>query len=345
MRWVVVLATLGCSSKHAITGDAAVDARCQTQPMFISTHPHAPAQSTADGANLNDTRGWHGRVYFGYGDLASNTGPIMISSLDPTTNTWMDHLLFQTERIVRFDPIGDVLWAPAGQAKGSPLIDYAVGTATHDWSQTHISNSLHLVEAVERVPGDVYLTGEDWYDEARFITTASVYRSQNGGPFAPIFPDGMGNNQLNTWFFNAAALNGTLYVGFGWTFDGQSWSHPDTELGEFQRPTTFANKIVTSTLGELWAFDGGHMQNLHVALFPSPCIEDTTVAPIPLFEASEDHLLVIDDQDRVQVTTDVKTWTCVGQAPPDACSIGSLNGTIYFGGPAGRVYALPAPSW
>jgi hypothetical protein len=338
MRWLAVLALLGCSSKHA-------DPRCDTQPMFITTHPHAPAQPTDIGQSLADTRGWHGRVYFGYGDLGANTGPIMISSLDPATSTWTDHLLFQTERIVRFDPIADVLYAPAGQAKGNPPSDYAVGTATHDWTAAHISASLHLIEAVERVPGDVYLTGEDWFDMTQGITSASVYRSQNGGPFTQIFPTADGNNNLNTWFFNAAALGGILYPGFGWTFDGTTWAHPAVDLGEYQRPTTFANRIVSATLSELWAFDGTRMTNLHVSLFPTPCQEQTTITPLPLFEQTEGRLLAIDDQDRVQVTTNLETWTCIGQAPPDACSIGSLDGTIYFGGPAGRVYAFPAPSW
>jgi hypothetical protein len=341
-----VLALIGCSS-HDVSIDAA-DLRCQTQASLVGTHPHAPMQPTLDGQNLVDTRGWYGRLYFGYGDLAANTGPIVVSSLDPVAGSWIDHFTFETEKIVRFDPIGDLLYAPAGQAKGNPPSDYAVGNATHDWGAGGISISstaLHLIEAVERTPGDVYLTGEDWFDAGHTITSAAVWRSQGGGPFIEIFPAGGGNNNLNTWFFNAAALNGTLYPGFGWTFDGQSWVHSDVDLGEFQRPTTFANQIVSATLGELWAYDGAHMTNLHVALFPTSCLEQTTLTPLPLLEQSEGHLLAIDDQDRVEVTTDLATWTCLGQAPPDACSIGSLDGTIYFGGPAGRIYGFPAPSW
>ena len=341
---------VGCSAHHTGPVDAPGvddDPRCQTEAPFLTTHPHSPAQTSTDGERLVDTRGWHGRLYFAYGDVAQNTGPIWVSSLDPVANMWVDHFLFQTQNIFRFDPIGDMLYAPAGQAMGDPPSDYAVGTTSHDWGPggIHIGTALHLVEAVERAPGDVYLTGEDWFDEAAGITTSAVYRSQNGGPFTEIFPDGPGNNQLNSWFFNAAALNGTLYPGFGWTFDGQSWSHPAVDTGQFHRPTTFANRIVSETLGELWAFDGTHMSNLHVALFPTPCLELTTLTPLPMFEQSEGRLLAVDDQDRVMVTTDLETWTCVGHAPPDACSIGSLDGTIYFGGPAGRIYAFPSPSW
>lgn len=348
MRLLLVTLLVGCSSRLAAT-DASADAdpRCETEASFFTTHPHALEQTSANGQHLADTRGWYGRLYFGYGDVAANTGPIWVSSLDPVANTWVDHFLFQTQDIVRFDPIEDMLYAPAGQAMGDPPSDYAVGTATHDWGSggIHIGTALHLIEAVERAPGDIYLTGEDWFDEAANITTGAVYRSQNGSAFTENFPDAPGDNVLNAWFFNAAALNGTLYVGFGWTFDGQSWGHPDADLGEFKRPTTFANRIVSETLDELWAFDGTQMTNLHVTLFPTPCLEPTTLTPLPMFEQSEGRLLAVDDQDRVMVTTDLETWTCVGHAPPDACSIGSLDGTIYFGGPAGRIYAFPAPSW
>src|SRR5689334_1907858 len=126
MRQALIVLLIGCASKHAASMDAAVDQRCQTQATFFTTHPHAPAQASTDGAHLVDTRGWHGRLYFGYGDVAQNTGPIWVSSLDPITNTWIDHFLFQTQNIVRFDPIGDLLYAPAGQAMGSPPSDYAV---------------------------------------------------------------------------------------------------------------------------------------------------------------------------------------------------------------------------
>ncbi len=340
---------VSCSSPHTDLVDASADAdpRCQTEASFLTTHPHAVAQSSTDGQRLVDTRGWHGRLYFAYGDVALNTGPIWVSSLDPVANMWMDHFLFQTQNIFRFDPIGDLLYAPAGQPMGDPSSDYAVGTATHDWGRggIDIGQALHLVEAVERAPGDIYLTGEDWFDMTAGITTGSVYRSQNGGPFNKIFPDGPGNNQLNAWFSNAAALNGTLYLGFGWAFDGQSWGHAGDDLGQFHRPTTFANRIVSETLGQLWAFDGTHMANLHVTLFRTACLEQTTLTPLPMFEQSEGRLLAIDDQERVMVTTDLDTWTCIGRAPPDACSVGSLDGTVYFGGPAGRIYAFPAPSW
>src|SRR5258706_7933645 len=135
VRQMLIALLVGCSSRLAavVDGSADADPRCQTEASFLTTHPHALAQTSTDGQRLVDTRGWHGRLYFAYGDVAQNTGPIWVSSLDPVANMWMDHFLFQTQNIFRFDPIGDMLYAPAGQAMDNPSSDYAVGTASHDW--------------------------------------------------------------------------------------------------------------------------------------------------------------------------------------------------------------------
>jgi hypothetical protein len=352
MRHVVLITWLAVTGCASVSAPPDSDLRCATMPVQLAVHPHAAAQTTTDGQDLIDTRGWHGRLYFGYGDLALNTGPIIVSSLDPTTGNWIDHFTFQTEKIQRFEPIGDRLYAPAADPHGGqPDPEYAVGTATHDWGAggIDIGRSLHVIEVVERAPGELYLTGEDLFGTSTTITSASVWRSVNGGPFTEIFPElnpdpAIQNNQLNTWFFNAAALDGMLYVGFGWVFDGQQWTHPAVELGEFQHPTTFAGRIVSATLGELWAFDGHRLRNLHFTLFESTGLEQTTLTPLPIFQQTEGHLLAINEGGSVMSTTDLETWTCEGKAPADVRSIGSLDGTIYFGGAGGRIYGYPAPS-
>jgi hypothetical protein len=44
---------------------------------------------------------------------------------------------------------------------------------------------------------------------------------------------------------------------------------------------------------------------------------------------TQGHLIAIDERGAVMATTDLATWTCIGQAPPDTRSIGSLGGTVY----------------
>jgi hypothetical protein len=45
------------------------------------------------------------------------------------------------------------------------------------------------------------------------------------------------------------------------------------------------------------------------------------------------------------VFADLATWSCIGKAPPDAASIGSLDGVVYFGGIESRVYGFEHASW
>src|SRR5829696_5993845 len=179
-----------------VVQDAAVadasDPRCGTLPQLITTHPHAAAQGSAVGTNLVDTRAFNGRIYFGYGDIDANTGPIVISSYDPTTNQWQDHLTFDTERIERFRVIGGELWAPATDPHGAADPEYAKGSARHEWSQIDAGRSIKVLDVVERVPGDVFLVGSDLYlsDAGTFDNTfgAAAWRSQDGAPFARTFP-------------------------------------------------------------------------------------------------------------------------------------------------------------
>ena len=352
MRWIVVLVLSACSSSSNDTPASL----CETQPIELRVHPHAPAQRTTIGQELVDTRGFYGRLYFAYGDLDQNTGPIVVSSYDPIADEWRDHFTYLTERIERFNVIGDRLFAPAADPHydpnnaNSPQPDYAIGTSTHDWGAGGIDafSSAHVLDAVERAPGDIYLAGWDMFDATNFIITATVWRSLDGGPFKLIFPvadTGVQSNQHGSGFINLAALGGKVYPNLGWTFDGETWAHPAVNLGEFVRPTTFANKIVSSTLGQLWGYDGTRMKNLGVTLLDTPGLYQFTLSPLALFQQTEGHLVAIDAENSVITTTDLETWTCVGKAPADVRSIGSLDGTIYFGGTAGRIYGFPSPSW
>jgi hypothetical protein len=333
--------------------------QCATVPKLIATHPHAAMQDSALGANLVDTRGWNGRVYFGYGDIDQNTGPIVISSYDPTADEWLDHITFDTERIERFRVIGGELWAPATDPMGEADPEYAKGSARHEWSQVDAGRSVKVLDVAERVPGDVFLVGSDVYlsDAGTFDNTfgAAAWRSQDGGMFERAFPIINPNpitdvqyidmNELP--FLNAVALDGKLYtvsVARVWVFDGTSWSK-GPQLGGFTHPIAFAGEIVFAALGELWAFDGTHHRRLGIPLLETTLPYTFITDPIAMLNDSEDRLLVVNANNETLVTADLVEWRCIGRAPEDVRSVGSLNGTVYFGGPAGRVYAYPEPSW
>lgn len=354
--------------------DANGDPRCATKAVALPVHPHAPAQKTDLGKTLGDVRGWHGRLYFGYGDLEENTGPIVISSLDPKTKTWQDHPLdtvadggvvkadaFATHVIQRFTPIGDRLWAGAGQPDFRPYgaaaaPEYAVGTADHTWAQADIApNGIHIGDVVERVPGEILVVGSELIPEPdagpnpATIATAAAWRSIDGGAFVKIFPiEGDPNYDRSGAWFYGAALNGTAYLaaaGYIYQYDGTGWSGGH-DFGELLRPDVIAGRLVFADLGHLFSFDGTKRHDLDFRFFESPGRYNALLdEPLALFEVTEGRLVAVNHDGHVMMTTDLASWTCIGQAPADATAIGSLDGTVYFGGLEGHVYGLEAPSW
>jgi hypothetical protein len=346
--WVVVLTAWliagaacsgsGQSAGHPRAGSGAADpARCSTRPVLVGAHPHAARQPTPKGRTLADTKGWMGRVYFGYGDLEANTGPIQVSSYDPTTATWQDLLAFDTEAIGRFRVIGDTLWAPAADPMGSHP-EFAVGTARHSWRQVDVGGSLHVHDVAERAPGDVYLVGSDWIDPAAKTYGGAVWRSTGGATWSRILPRPPQIADPTTFAFaGAGALGGKVFtgaVGRIWVHDGAAWSRgPD--LGGFSKPVAFRDRLVFQALGKLWTFDGARPRDAGVDLLDRSGV----------YDLADGRLVVVNAAHRVVYTTDLQTWTCAGQAPVDVASIGVLNGTIYFGGADARIYAYERPTW
>jgi len=373
----------GCSAHESGPGVAADagDPSCATQAVALGTHPHAVAQPTPLGRTLADTRGWHGRVYFAYGDLEVNTGPIVISSYAPMTMTWQDHPIgyrdattgalmsadsFATHVIERFIPIGDGLWAPAGQPDFRPFgqaaaPEYAIGSATHEWNEVDIApDSIHVVDAVERAPNDVLVTGSGLFHDrgtapdGPLLAGGYVWRSVGGGPFTQIFPSfgataADDNVDRSGAPLTGAGLNGVAYLDEAsaiYTVDARSMTCCYVPpLGQFLRPVAFAGKLVFADLGQLFAFDGAKLTNLAFPLFVSQGRYQGSPQSLSLFQATEGHLLAVNDGGDVMMTSDLATWTCIGKAPADATSIGSLDGVVYFGGIEGRIYGFKHASW
>src|SRR3954451_11319614 len=86
-----LLAVVGACGGDGGTDAATSDPRCETQAAFLGTHPHASQQPTPLGKTISDTRGWKGRLYFAYGDMEENTGPIFINTFDPKSRACEEH--------------------------------------------------------------------------------------------------------------------------------------------------------------------------------------------------------------------------------------------------------------
>lgn len=372
--------TLGDTGQVPDVVADAGDPRCATQATLLGTHPHASQQPTPLGKTISDTRGWKGVLYFAYGDFEMNTGPIYITTFDPKSKTWQEHPVsyvekgtgvlkstpaFATHDIERFFPVGDSLWAPAAQPVFEAPFDsatapeYAIATGYHDWKQVDIApRSLHVVSVIERAPGDVYLTGSaimtaDAGTAPNGRPGGHIWRSVDGGPFTQLFP----NFALSTptseyfdlsgaWIFGAA-LNGVAYMneaGFIYKHNGTTFDFQE-EFGQFLAPAVFAGHLVFADMGQFFAFDGVKRKNLDFRFFESQGRYQARKEPLALFQVTEGRLLAVKHGGDVMMTTDLKTWSCIGKAPADASSIGSLDGVVYFGSVNSGVYGFPSRSW
>ncbi len=354
------------------------DPRCGTQAVLLGTHPHAIQQPSDLGKIISDVRGFHGSVYLAYGDLELNTGPIFITTFEPKTKTWTEHPVayrqadggpnttpaFYTHDIERFVVAGDAIWAPAAQpdynlpfnANSAP--EYAVGTANHDWSQVDISpTGIHVIDTIERATGDIYMTGSafiqtDAGDPINGRAGGHIWRSQDGGPFNMIFPDlsrpaSSALVDLSGAFIYGAALNGTAYFdsnGYIYKFDGTSWDSWEN-FGEFVTPAPFAGHLVFSDLGQFFAFDGTKRINLNFRLFDGLGRRQGALDPPAMFQVTEGRVLAVNHEGNVMMTTDLTSWSCIGKVPPDATSVGSLDGIVYFGSVHSQIYGFPSASW
>jgi hypothetical protein len=338
------------------------DPRCGTRPIPLPDHPTAPLQASEMGKSLRNIRAWNGRLYFGYGDLNLNTGPITIASLDPVAKTWMQHLVLETESIERYVQIGDELWATCADDHddtGTTGCEYGSGDANHQWTTHDIGvHSVHVMDTTERVPGEALLAGSSLLDGGPAAAGAFIWRSQNGGAFTQIFPAGLGDIETSGGpFTSIVTFDSVAYAVTGgsvWTWDGTTWRHArapgdDADpllFGEFIHPVTFAGHIVFGGFGGyLFAFDGKTTEPLNIRSFQTPTQMGFTEEPVVIFEEAEDHLLAVNEAGDVVATNDLKTWTCIGKAPADVRSVGAMNGVVYFGGADGHVYAFPDKSW
>jgi hypothetical protein len=355
-------------------GSDAGDPRCATQAVMLGAFPHAKDAGSDLQKIIGDIRGWHGQLYFAYGDFELNLGPTYITSLDPKTMTWTDHKLayrgsagaqpatdaFSTFVIERFIPIGDALYAPAGQPMASPFgadeaPEYAVGTADHQWTQVDIApRTLHVTDAIERAPGDVLLTGSAQVYDAGFqpwYPSGFVWRSlDDGGTWQQIFPDGTAGGagfDFSGCMMYGAALDGSAYIAcrdFIYVFKGDSWDY-ERPFGEFLKSASFAGQLVFANLGQLYTSDGTTRHNPEFRLWESHGRYQGLLEPLSLLQVTEGHLLAVRYDGSVMMTTDLQSWSCIGQVPAEASSITSLDGTVYFGGVDGGVFGYVTPSW
>lgn len=338
---------------------------------LVAVHPEVATQTTFYGDHIATLKPFNGRLYAGYGDYGSNTGPIAVRAYDPTLGGFTDSMLTSaTEAIYIYREIDGRLYAPnidtrgggSGYAVGNPGIDGALDS----WTDQITVDGVHMFDMNTFNGSDLFLGGTAGNGDG------IVYRSTDSGATwqeSLRMPAGVGAPNNETYadirVHGLGLYQGKLYAdmeqigvfsggGIYYTsgkkalpsmvFDGTAWTTGPTltTSGYMAHPEEFAGKLIYLTDGlfasKLYGYNGKRVAQAYNAKGKnagSDFIYDYTIVDGALYALTADN--------RVITTTDLATWSLIGIAPSDTRSIGVLDGTLYLGGVHGVLYRYSDP--
>ena len=339
--------------------------------VAVGVHPDAVQQSTVRGSTLHTLEAVNGKIYVGYGDYASDTGPMSMRYFDTATGSFSGVLAnTNSEAIHRIKVIDGQVWAPTTDPLGFQLGGHIRGPASGgNWSSDESLEVLHFfdISSFSGNPNHLFLSGSGGPSH-RF--NSILYESQDGGsswnvvldlPVPASAPAGW-----FTRFYGIGELNDTLYVQqslFGqgvtplgmYTYSGANWTQqtaPTTAGGQsvgFIDPTSFRNEIIVRdfhsgiSLGPAFRFDGSQLTEI-----------DVTGASGKLkfwdHYVADDRLYLLTGEQTVIATEDFVNWSVVmSELPSTLRSIVVADGVLYLGATDASLYrasAVPEPgSW
>jgi beta-N-acetylhexosaminidase len=313
--------------------------------VLVGTHPQASQQSTARGRTLNFLKHWNGKIYAGYGDYGTNTGPIAITPFDPATNTFSQAPFWaDTEELQVFRALNGNLYAPSIDTRVGA--DYSHTTPSGPWLSHDVVPSIHVFDMATLTGSDLWMVGSAgeyavaWrsLDGGNTWTEALAVPpvTQGAGDFARFYFAGAHHDRLYVQAVDAAA--GTQPASR--VFDGSSWSTGPSLLSpsfaEGYDTEPFNGRMVylmrQSSLTALRSFDG-----TAVSAHSPPYFYNYSVDGSTLYALGTDGV--------ISTTTDLVRWTTLeARAPITARSIVVINGVIYVGTTDSRIYRYDRPS-
>jgi hypothetical protein len=346
----VVLGTLLCPAR-LLHAEGTFD--------LAGTHPDAAVQSTFTGKALAALTTFNGKIYAGFGDYDTNTGPIGIRAFDPVTNTFGARLLNSpTEAVYQFRQIGGKLYAPdIDPIPGSG--GYAVGTAsgaTETWDHRAPVAAVHVFD-MAGYGGSLWMSGADGINAAVWRSTdngatwsVSLSVAPSGGySFVRIYGMGVYNGKLYA-NVDAEAANSRV-------FDGTSWSDgPDLtpDAGFMSNAGTFAGFMVYQSwqcgLGpsKMYRFDGTSPScisngSLYDYVYDYKIVGDRMYALVP------DYILIPGNASPTLVdivvkwTNNLLDWQTLATAPITSRSLATLGDQLFLGATNAELYRYSEP--
>lgn len=305
----------------------------------LGVNSFATRQPTASGRRIVDLEMFEGNLYAGFGDWSQNTGPIQISSLDPTNGAVTPRVLADTEAVHNLRTINGRLVAPATDPRVAA--DYAVDAP---WENHAVVSATHVFDMTTFDGNDLWMVGSKG-------THAMAWRSLDGGAtwaaaldLAPLSADASDFAR----FWGVGVLNSRLYVqGYdavggnhptSKVFDGTSWSDGPAlaasglRSGPMWKPVVLGTSLIYRT-----APAGGHS--------PVEAFDGTTTHTIASaydVEVANDRLYVLDSRFNVRSTSDLATWTTIAAAPRGSLSLAVGGNEIFIGTRGSEILAFRA---
>jgi hypothetical protein len=292
----------------------------------------AAAQPTATGRTILELSEHDGKVIAGYGDYSANTGPITISSVDPTTGSVEDLGVADTEATYTIRTLNGKLFAPstdprnsADFAEATPFTSHTVVGAWHAFDMASLGTDLWLVgsQGSDAVAWRSLDGGTTWQESLRIAPMVA-------GDYAR--------------FYFAATFGGNLYVqavdmskphAGAMVFDGTSWADAPTML-----PSTSALGWHPQPFGKGVVYhDWGHGYSGNIMYYDG--VSATSIAGGYDFTVDNGNLFVLGNDGIVTRSTDLKRWSVVTQAAPNARSVEVAGSQVVVGTTDSTLLAAP----
>lgn len=308
---------------------------------LLTTVDRAVSQPTDRGRCLQGLVGHDGRVFGGYGDWNTNTGPIWIWSYDPGTGLVSDELETNNECVSLIRESGGRLWVPYIDPKPS---NGFVASYDGAWTVHNLGVSMWHVFDVLEWGGDIYVAGAI---RAGGIDEAAVLRSVDDGATwatAQRFPsNGSETFQRCYWLLDEGATlltsrwDSAAVATAYHRFDGSEWATSYDPAGVYIgafRPAIIDGSLTWCTNPPLLCFGR--------SVFAGADILTNQRAYGPGIAG---RMWSINDDHMHELTGDglAATYPIVGL---DGCAsaVCELDGYLYVGDTNARLWRAPAPA-
>lgn len=301
-------------------------------------------QATVRGKTIHDLAPYGGQLYAGYGDYDNGTASVQVTSYNPTTKTWTNHLEAGSEELNTFKVINGKLYAP----QVDPLVGVNenagyVTDASGEWKAVAGVPFINIFDMASTDGNDIWLAGQV-ADEGGQVAGAAIKRSVDGGATwtteLQVSSDPSFSFDRFYWMASVdgkviardATMSSQVHV-----WEAGSWTHHDLA---YSTPSYNDANVVAAFKGELHFAYG----KLNVSSLETVNTTNPAGVPRDYFVDEATQSLYAVGEFGVSVTTDGINWTLVNASVPvNAHSVAVLDGLLYVGDNNATLHVFDVP--